>query len=241
MTFSARAFFSLTLIAAAPLPTGITGVPALRREIKPRELMPLAAWEKEFKIIEGKDRGRLVPFVFQPYPGDAKRWKLTLGDYARLILRTDNAGTLLMERLDLLASRSSIVYEPALPVLPDDVPASGAVRQTGYKMYSVETGKLKRAGRATHVIKRVSRAEFNTPAGVIDGYYVEIEHGMEMEYYSHLQLSLGLGGRLDEGPVYGVGKYKLKKLGVFTETKTSAAALARNGASAPVFTSGRQP
>ena len=38
-------------------------------------------------------------------------------------------------------------------------------------------------------------------------------------------MSLGLGCRLDDGPVYGAGRYTLTKLGFFTETKTAAAGL----------------
>ena len=133
-----------------------------------------------------------------------------------------------MERLDLFKSRSYIVYEPALPVLPEDVNLSGPIRlQTGYRMYSRETGKLKRAGQVTHLVKQISHSHFDTPAGLINGYYIEIDHRMDMEYNSTLHLSLGLGCRLDEGPVYGSGQYRLKKLGLFTETKTATAGLAK--------------
>ena len=99
--------------------------------------------------------------------------------------------------------------------------------QTGYKIYSRETGKLKRSGRVTHVVKRVSRSQFDTPAGLLEGYYIELDHRMDMEYKSQLRLSLGLGFRLDERPVYGAGQYTVRKLGLFTETKTAAAALVK--------------
>jgi hypothetical protein len=48
-----------------------------------------------------------------------------------------------------------------------------------------------------------------------------------MEYYSQLHITLGLGCRLDEGPVYGSGQYTVTKLGLFTETKKAAAALVK--------------
>ena len=31
-----------------------------------RELIPLASWQKEFKITEGKDRGKVVPLTSEP-------------------------------------------------------------------------------------------------------------------------------------------------------------------------------
>jgi hypothetical protein len=76
-------------------------------------------------------------------------------------------------------------------------------------------------------VKEISRSQFETPAGLIEGYYIEMDHRMDMEYKSQLRLSLGLGFRLDEGPIYGSGRYTVIKLGLFTETKTAAAALAK--------------
>ena len=132
---------------------------------------------------------------------------------------------LTMDRLDLVKSRSFIVYEPALPVFARDLRSGvGITRQANFKMYDAETGRLKRVGRVTHVMKRVSRSRFETPAGPIDGYYVEVDHRMDMQY-AQLQMSVGLGCRLDDGPVYGSGRYTLTKLGLFTETKTVAAGL----------------
>src|SRR5215472_13777966 len=60
-------------------------------------------------------------------------------------------------------------------------------------MYNRDTGKLKRSGRVIHSVKRISRSQFDTPAGLIDGYYIELDHRMDMEYKSQLRLSLGLG------------------------------------------------
>jgi hypothetical protein len=200
----------------------------LPREITVRELIPLVSWQKQFKITEGKDRGKIVPLISQPDLADKKRWWLVFGDYAAILLVKNPSGALMMERLDLFKSRSYIVYEPALPVLPGDVNLSGSIRlQTEYKMYSRETGKLKRAGRVTHLVKQITHSQFDTPAGLIDGYSIEIDHRMDMEYNSKLHLTLGLGCVLDEGPVYGSGRYTLKKLGLFTETKTATAELAK--------------
>jgi hypothetical protein len=50
---------------------------------------------------------------------------------------------------------------------------------------------------------------------------------MDTEYNGTLHLALGVGCCLDEGPVYGSGQYKLKKMGLFTETKTATAGLTK--------------
>lgn len=190
--------------------------------------MPFAQWQKEFQIMEGKDRGRVVPFALQRDAADEKSWSLTFGDYARARLTRTADGSMIMDRLDLITAKNYIVYDPPLALFPGEHAAGAStLRQTNYKMYSAESGKLKRSGLATHQIKRVLPWKFTTPAGVMDGYYMEIEHSMELELNSHLQMTLGLGCRLDEGPIYGSSYYKLKKLGLFTETKTAVAALAK--------------
>jgi hypothetical protein len=196
--------------------------------INARQLIPLASWQKQFKITDGKDRGRIVPLISRPDLTDDRRWQLVFGDYAGILLVKNLSGALMIERLDLFQGRSYIVYEPALPVLPSVDNLIGSTElQTGYRMFNRETGKLKRSGQVIHSMKRISRSQFDTPAGLIDGYYIELDHRMDMEYKSQLRLILGLGFHLDEGPVYGSGLYTVKKLGLFTESKTVAAALAK--------------
>jgi hypothetical protein len=194
-------------------------------DITAGELIPLASWQKQFIITEGKDRGKVVPLMLHHVAANQERWKLIFGNYGGILLVGDPGGALAMERLDLFKSRSYIVYEPALPILPRGI-TSGAsiVRQASFRMHDLETGKLKRSGRATHLVKQISHSHFPTPAGLIDGYYVDIEHWMEMPY-AQLHLTLGLGFRLDDGPVYGASQYTLKKLGLFSATKLVTAAL----------------
>jgi hypothetical protein len=195
-------------------------------EVTIRELIPPANWQKQFKITNGTDQGKIVPLVFHQGPGARGGWSLSFGDYAGVRLMSDANGALMMERLDLFKSRSFIVYEPALPIFARDIASGVSISQyANFKMYDRETGKLKRTGRATHLVKRVSRSQFETPAGLIDGYFIEFDHRMDMQF-AQLVMSIGLGCRLDEGPVYGSGQYRLVKLGLFSETKTAAAALA---------------
>ena len=191
-----------------------------------RELIPLASWQKQFRITEGKDRGRVVALISRPDPSNEKRWKLIFGDYAAIHVMRGSDGALMMERLDLIKNHSYIVYEPALPVMPADINSSDPMRhETGYKMYNLETGKLKRGGRVTHLLRPPSYSQFDTPAGLFDGYYVEIDHRMDMEYRSQLHLTMRLGYRSNEGLVYASGHYTVTKLGLFIATKAAGAAL----------------
>jgi len=217
--------FSLMLCLITALPSAAWSLP-LPSESPLRELIPLTNWQRQFKITEGKDRGKLVPLTSEPDLTNDKRWKLIFGNYAAIHLVREPGGGLIMERLDLINSRSYIVYESALPVMPSHVGSSDLIRrETGYKMYSLATGKLKRAGRVTHQVKPASPSQFDTPTGRLDGYYVEIDHRMDMEYRSQLHLTLGLGCQLNDGPVYGSGQYTLTKLGLFTESKAAGAVL----------------
>jgi hypothetical protein len=198
------------------------------RQVTLTELMPLNTWQKQFKITEGKDRGKVVPLMMHNVPAREDRRKLIFGDYASILMVRDPQGGLAMERLDLIKSRSYIVYEPALPILPRDITSGRATEhQASFKMYDIGTGRLKRSGRTTHLLKKVAHSSFDTPAGIIDGYNIDIDHQMDMQY-ARLQITLGLGCRLDEGPVYGSGQYTLTKLGLFTERKTVAAGITGN-------------
>jgi len=220
----------LVLIAyvSTPALAGIAAPLAPHKDVGLKELIPLTTWNKQFKITDGKDRGRTVPLTFQRDAATEERWNLVFGDYAKIRIRSDAGHGLAMERLDLLKSRSYILYEPALPILTADITSGGAVRrEASFKMFDIETGKLKRTGRVTHLVKQVSPSRFDTPAGLIDGYYIEIDHRMDMQY-AQLNMKLGLGCRLDDGPVFGTGNYTLTKLGIFTETKTAAAALSKS-------------
>ena len=217
--------FSLIICLLTALPPATWSLP-LPSESPLRELIPLTNWQRQFKITEGKDRGKLVPLTSEPDLTNDKRWKLIFGNYAAIHLVREPGGGLIMERLDLINSRSYIVYESALPVMPSHIGSSDLIRrETGYKMYSLATGKLKRAGRVTHQVKPASPSQFDTPTGRLDGYYVEIDHRMDMEYRSQLHLTLGLGCQLNDGPVYGSGQYTLTKLGLFTESKAAGAVL----------------
>jgi hypothetical protein len=207
---------------------GVAWALPLQRDVTVTELMPLNTWRKQFEITEGKDRGRVVPLMMHNVPGKEDHRKLIFGDYASIIMVSDSQGGLAMERLDLIKSRSHIVYEPALPILPRDITSGRTTQhQATFKMYDSGTGRLKRAGNATHQLKRIAHSRFDTPAGIIDGYNIDIDHRMDMPY-AKLHITLGLGCRLDDGPVYGSGQYTLTKLGLFTERRTVAAGITIN-------------
>ena len=191
-----------------------------------RSLIPLVSFRRDFKITAGKDQGRVVPLMSRPDLVDNKKLKITFGDYAAVHLTQNPSGVLLLERLDLIKNRSYVVYEPALPVLPADLAAIGRFqRETRYRMFSNDTGKIKRSGRVSHSVRRVSPSRFNTPAGAVDGFFIEMDHLMEMELMSELRINLGLGCREGEGPVFGSGQFTLTRLGLFSDMKRIAAGI----------------
>lgn len=229
-----RRIAGLVLALAVCLSTpALAGIALAPKADSLSQLIPLTTWDKQFKITEGKDRGRVVPLTLRRDQDKAGHWYLTFGDYAGVVLANNNGRGLMLERLDLFKSHSQVVYDPALPILTPEIAAGTATRVlAAFNMFDAETGRLKRSGRVTHWVKRVSPSRFKTPAGVIDGYFIEIDHRMDMPL-AQLQMALGLGCRLDEGPVFGSGLYTLTKLGIFSETKTAAAALTTVNGTAP--------
>src|SRR5919197_1697870 len=118
-----RANIVLVLVACLCAPASGGAVPASSPlyQVAVRDLIPLADWQKRFKITDGKDQGKVVPLTLHRGPGTQEGWRLDFGDYAGLHLKSDPNGTLVMERLDLFKSRSFILYEPALPIFARDV------------------------------------------------------------------------------------------------------------------------
>ena len=223
MRYISRFVLFVTVLVAA---SGIATAVPPSHDGTVRQLMPVTNWQKEFKITEGKDLGQVVPLISQPDPTNHRRWKLIFGNYAAIYLAQEAGGAVMIERLDLFKSRNSVVYEPVLPIVPSELTSTNLVRrETGYKMFNIDSGKLKRSGRVTHVLQPASISQFDTPAGRLEGYYIRIDHLMEMEYHSNLHLTLDLGYRANEGPIYGSARYSVTKLGVFTANKTAAAAL----------------
>lgn len=187
-------------------------------------LIPFARFQKDFKITAGKDQGRVVVLQSRPDVADASKSRITFGDYATVHLARGARGGLLLERLDLIKSRSYVLYDPALPVVDLETRAPFQ-RQTQYRMYALSSGRLKRSGRVTHTVRRIEPARFETPAGPVEGHFIDMEHRMEMEYLSELRIDLGLGCREDEGPVFGTGRYRITRLGLFSEIRDAAAGI----------------
>jgi hypothetical protein len=56
-------------------------------DIAVRDLFPLADWQKQFRITDGRDRGKLVPLSLHHAGGAQETWRLDFGDYAGIHLR----------------------------------------------------------------------------------------------------------------------------------------------------------
>jgi hypothetical protein len=98
--------------------------------------------------------------------------------------------------------------------------------RTGYWMFNLDTGKLKRSGRVTHLLEPGSASQFDTPAGRLDGHHIEIQshHGDEISQSASFNAwpNLSLKRRSD---LRFSNVQVVIKLGVFTATKTAGAAL----------------
>ena len=131
---------SLVVYLSTPAIAGIVLAPS-PQDVSLQKLIPLSTWNKQFKITEGKDRGKVVPLTLHRDRAKEGRWNLVFGDYAGILLRNDGSGGLAMERLDLFKSHSYVVYEPALPILTTDITSGSAIqRQASFKMFDLATG-----------------------------------------------------------------------------------------------------
>ncbi|MEA2658179.1 MAG: hypothetical protein QOF64_764, partial [Candidatus Binatota bacterium] len=95
--------FILIVYISVPASAGIVLAPS-PQDVSLKQLIPLSTWNKQFKITEGKDRGKVVPLTLHRDRGKQGRWNLVFGDYAGIVLRSDAGGGFTMERLDLFKS-----------------------------------------------------------------------------------------------------------------------------------------
>ena len=79
---------TLVVYLSTPAIAGIIATPS-PQGISLKQLIPLSTWNKQFKITQGKDRGKVVPLTLHRDRGQEGRWNLVFGDYAGIQLRND--------------------------------------------------------------------------------------------------------------------------------------------------------
>lgn len=225
----AAASFGLALFAgAAGVQDDTRGAGDLVEPPVPSErVFPLAERSRPFKVIEGERKGEVLTMsLSRADRGEAGRWVLELEGQNRVFLRRNDAGAIVIERIELLDQNKAVEYDPPVRLLPDRLrPGEEYSTESRAVIYNLETGERTREGRATHRARRVATATFDTPAGKMRGYLVGLVHEIDLDL-ANLRIVLQSGYTDEHALVYRRIESTVEKLGLFDETSVTTAALA---------------
>jgi hypothetical protein len=183
------------------------------------QILPLVEQRRIFEIVEGDERGKRLPMVLRPAaPDERGTWVMEMDDLTTLFLTRDEAGNVLVVRMDLPREGYAIVYTPPVRLIPSRIHPELRVEETSQaQVLDLATGSLEHEGEATHTIKSVTRTRFDTPGGEQEGYMVVIEHSIDLRG-AHLTMELESGYLPGEGMVYRRVRYTIVRLGLFGST-----------------------
>jgi hypothetical protein len=215
------------------LPTDPPETPTRKMElptVPAEEILPLEAQRRMFEIVEGDERGQRMPMVLRPAAaGERGTWVLEMDDLTTLYLTRDEAGNVLIVRMDLPHEGYAVVYNPPVRLIPSTLhPELRVEEESQAQVLDLATGSLEQEGPALHTIRSVTRTRFDTLDGEQEGYMVVIEHSIKVRQ-ADLSMELEAGYLPGEGMVYRRLRYTILRLGVFGSTTRRTAVVVDEG------------
>ena len=189
------------------------------------QLVELKDRKASFKIVQGKDSGQCVTMTLKAPAASRDAWQLNFEGICRLSLRRTPEGGLRVGRMEMLKDKKRLFFHPPFELIPPFFTPGKQIQRTGTAdIENMETGKLTNSGSYCHEIQALSRTTLDTPAGPIEGYLLEYEFRVDLDY-SDLQLNLETGWSKNRRLVYWRTQTTIEKLGLFSETKLRVLAI----------------
>ncbi len=142
--------------------TGNTNVSAALTVDDVAKLFPLKPRQGVYRITQGADKGKDVPFTLEKVDDD--QWKLTYKDQQVTYFKTSDKG-LLITREDDFGENVQVTYEPAINCLPvglsKDKPFEGKTQMTVRK----PSGETRDSGTCQYTVTFEGVQRVKTPAG----------------------------------------------------------------------------
>jgi len=146
--------------------------------ITAEELMPLEARHGVYLVTEGPEKGKQVPFTFEPH-GD--RWVLTKHDLARHELHRDRQGNLLIDRETDLRQDREIEYVSPVMLLPATVDRNTSLTgRTRVIVRNTRTRSVNYRGVCHWELKFIGVSLVETPAGTFPAYRLRARREIQL-------------------------------------------------------------
>ena len=182
-------------------------------------IMSLVPKTGEFLIRSGKGSGKKVSMSMKRSKESPDLWMLTFKNFYRLFIYGTSRGTVQITRIEILDRQKAISFNPSIEFVPSRIAATTRMERSGWtKVSNLASGKNINEGTFTHSLKGVSRTDFETPAGMVDGYLILHESWLDLKY-AKLRIHLEAGFSKEKQLIYWRTKSVLKKF-LFFGSKT---------------------
>ena len=146
--------------------------------ITAEELMPLEARHGVYLVTEGPEKGKQVPFTFEPH-GD--QWVLTKDEMARHELHRDRQGNLLIDRETDFREGRQIEYNPPIMLLPATVNSRTSLTgKTRVIVKNTRTRSVNYRGVCNWGLKFIGVSPVETPAGTFPAYRLRARREIQL-------------------------------------------------------------
>ena len=176
--------------------------------------MPLEARHGVYLVTEGPEKGKQVPFTFEPH-GD--QWVLTKDEMARHELHRDRQGNLLVDRETDFREGRQIEYNPPIMLLPSTVDSRTSVTGTTRVIVRNTRGSsVKYRGSCHWQLDFIGLGSIDMPGGTLPVYRLRTTREIRL---SLAQISM----TIDFEYVRGIGMVAtgidqvIHSLGLFTQ------------------------
>jgi hypothetical protein len=207
--------------------------PHPRERMSADELVRLCPRAACFRIIRGKEAGRDVSMRLAPPEHFQEAWQLSFEGICRLYLRKTPQGAVRVGSMEMVKDGRRIRFTPSFPLVPHVLVPGRQIQTSGKAVIEdMDTGEQTNSGSYQQIVKALSRAVFETPAGPRKGYLLEHEFHLALDY-SNLRIHLETGWSRSRKLVYWRTRTTIEKLGLFSTTAFRALAITGKGGGCP--------
>lgn len=193
---------------------------AIGQQDKPKaeNLLPLEPLRYSFVFTEGEREGEKMQLALEKLKEGM--WQLQLGNLFVAEIFHDRQGDLRLGQITSPQKNTIIKFQPAILLIPEPIPFDAEIgQQVQVKVIDMKTSEITQQAMVSHRLKSITRTKFYTPAGIYEGYQVQIEQqgsfGMAM-----LKVDFSGGFVPNYGLVHAYLSYNLNKPLFFGSTET---------------------
>jgi hypothetical protein len=201
------------------LPSTENSEAVIRENMPADDLLTIDPRTAQFLIKAGEGSGKTVTMSIEP----SKRkdlWTLRFEGLYKIDLYRSSGGTVQVSRIELLERNKAITFNPPIELIPAAITAGVQIHTSGRaEVFNLDTGEKTYAGSFSHTVENLSRTNFATPAGRIEGYLILYESRIDLDNAT-IRIDLESGWSAGKKLVYWRTRSAVEKLLFFGDSTT---------------------